>query len=204
MFHLSADYRFAQARAPQFDPNDPRRGVTAEFAQRATLSREPERCSSAVGRSRGALVRPQQPAQALATRDPTDRVVFHRSADRGCSHVFGERSANCNGQAGGGVSRRFHWSGSHCSRRLTGVVGRLTSNCGEVALRVHAVAAARAREAGEGGRGAAGAFVAHEEAVLGRRGDSTIRFISRSLVLLSMGTAPSAANATSVSHWLSA
>ena len=87
------------------------------------------------------------------------------------------------------------------SVEVTGWPGReIHQQLHEVEMRVHVMPAAAAGQAGQDRCGSPATGVADEQGVLRLR---TTRFISRSLTLLSMGTAPSAVNTVSAPHWLS-
>src|SRR5215813_2585846 len=97
--------------------------------------------------------------------------------------------------------RIFHWSGNQSDNSLTFAWGRFINscvkyNCGSTSCRRHVLVK-----------------LAKMAAVLPPRGlptnkeffrFSTTRFISRSLTLLSIGTAPSEQNTFSSAHWLRA
>jgi RHS repeat-associated protein len=99
--------------------------------------------------------------------------------------------------SGGGARFRFHWSGSHLASSFTRTVGRFTSNCvryncgstwwrRQLLVSVARIAPVRPPCA----------LPTNSEFLR----FSTTRFISRSLTLLSIGTAPSRENTFSSSH----
>ena len=78
--------------------------------------------------------------------------------------------------------------------------GKVHQQLHEVEMGVHVMPATAAGQAGQDRCGSPATRVADEREFLRLR---TTRFISRSLTLLSMGTAPSVVNTVSASHWLS-
>src|SRR5271168_2316210 len=82
---------------------------------------------------------------------------------------------------------------------VTGWPGReIHQQLHEIEMRVHVMPAATAGQAGQDRCGSSSRGLPTNKEFLRL---STIRFISRSLTLLSMGTAPSVVNTVSASHW---